>query len=67
MVTWPFDEAYSQLLTDEALQTPLATYRDNVKILKNKKNFASSSSGANVLSASDGIVSKGAILSSNNE
>ena len=32
-----------------------------------RKNFASSSSGANVLAASSGIVNKGAILASNQD
>ena len=35
--------------------------------MKNRKNFASSSSGANVLKASEGIVNKGALLKSDDD
>ena len=42
----------------------MAEYTQQLKSLKNRLNFASASSGANVLSTTDGIINKGAILKS---
>lgn len=62
ILTWPFEENLSpQVYNDSVLNQEL------LKTFKQKKNFASSSSGANVLAASSGIVNKGAILVSNEE
>ena len=45
----------------------LTAYHQRVKSLKDRKNFASSSSGANVLKASQGVVNKGALLKSDDD
>ena len=44
-----------------------AVFTEQVNSLKNRKNFASSSSGANVLTASSGIFNRQALLSANSE
>ena len=54
------------MLTPEQSEQ-LMIYQKGVSGLKNRKNFASSSSGAAVLSSSPGIVNRGAVLKSDED
>ena len=66
VVTWTFEDAF--LPYDEiASSVPLAEYLARIKSLKSRKNFANSSSGANVQDTTAGIVNKNAVLSANDE
>ena len=49
--------------SDEVMDVHLVDYAEKIKSLKNRKNFASGSSGANVLSDT-GVTNRGAILKS---
>ena len=67
---WVFDETdYSQFQSSDGSSLSykdifLEEYLLKVKSLKNRKNFASGSSGANVLTDTNGIVNRAAILKS---
>ena len=67
-LAWTFDETnYFASESDGSTQFKdiyLAEYAQKIKSLKNRKNFASGSSGANVLTDTEGIVNRGAILKS---
>ena len=69
-LAWAFDEPdiFAQFKrTDGSTSFQdiyLAEYAEKIKSLKNRKNFASGSSGSNVLSNTDGITNRGAILKS---
>jgi hypothetical protein len=67
ILTWPFEDISYQHLSSGMLHYGSSLNEDQVMALKERKNFGSSSSGANVLKATSGIVNKGAILASDDE
>ena len=68
IVSWPFeDENFFQISLAPQDESVLRQHQEKVLTLKKRKNYASSSSGANIIYKSKGVFNEKAMLSSNSE